>query len=149
LRSNLVLPNRKASPPSTEEIIAVLESLEVWDAIQQFGSLDTDTENLSLSVGQQQLVCLARAILHKKESNILVLDEAMSAVDGATEKLMVAALEKEFANHTVLSVVHRLDTVRKYDTLVVLDQGRIVNIGSPKDMIDGNGRLTRNGTDMG
>ncbi|UKZ72509.1 hypothetical protein TrVFT333_000139 [Trichoderma virens FT-333] len=149
LRSNLVLPNRKASPPSTEEIIAVLESLEVWDAIQQFGSLDTDTENLSLSVGQQQLVCLARAILHKKESNILVLDEAMSAVDGATEKLMVAALENEFANHTVLSVVHRLDTVRKYDTLVVLDQGRIVNIGSPKDMIDGNGRLTRNGTDMG
>ncbi|KAL7941848.1 P-loop containing nucleoside triphosphate hydrolase protein [Trichoderma barbatum] len=147
LRSNLVLPNRKATPPSSEEIIVVLESLQVWDAIQQFGSLDTDTEDLTLSVGQQQLVCLARTILHKEESNILVLDEAMSAVDGETEEMMVAALEREFSNHTVLSVVHRLDTVRKYDTLVVLEEGRIVEVGSPKDMIDGNGRLVRNDSD--
>jgi ABC-type multidrug transport system fused ATPase/permease subunit len=122
--------------------MAVLESLQVWDAIQQFGSLDTEVENLSLSVGQQQLVCLARAILRKKKSNILVLDEAMSAVDSETEKLMVAVLETEFASHTVLSVVHRLDTVRKFDSLVVLDGGRIVHVGSPRDMIDGNGRLT-------
>jgi ABC-type multidrug transport system fused ATPase/permease subunit len=142
LRSNLVHPNRKQPHASDEEIMAVLESLQVWDAIQQFGSLDTDVENLSLSVGQQQLVCLARAILRKKESNILVLDEAMSAVDGETEKLMVAVLETEFASHTVLSVVHRLDTVRKFDSLVVLDGGRIVHVGSPRDMIDGNGRLT-------
>jgi ABC-type multidrug transport system fused ATPase/permease subunit len=142
LRSNLVHPNRKQPHASDGEIMAVLESLQVWDAIQQFGSLDTDVENLSLSVGQQQLVCLARAILRKKESNILVLDEAMSAVDGETEKLMVAVLETEFASHTVLSVVHRLDTVRKFDSLVVLDGGRIVHVGSPRDMIDGNGRLT-------
>jgi ABC-type multidrug transport system fused ATPase/permease subunit len=142
LRSNLVHPNRKQPHASDEEIMAVLESLQVWDAIQQFGSLDTEVENLSLSVGQQQLVCLARAILRKKKSNILVLDEAMSAVDSETEKLMVAVLETEFASHTVLSVVHRLDTVRKFDSLVVLDGGRIVHVGSPRDMIDGNGRLT-------
>lgn len=142
LRSNLIHPNRKQPHPSDREIIAVLESLQVWGAIQQFGSLDTDIENLSLSVGQQQLVCLARAVLRKTESNILVLDEAMSAVDDETEKLMVSVLETEFANHTVLSVVHRLDTVRKYDTLVVLDGGRIVRVGSPRDMIDANGRLT-------
>ncbi|RFU77117.1 abc transporter [Trichoderma arundinaceum] len=143
LRSNLALPNHNATPPSNEEVITVLESLKVWAAIQKSGSLDTEVENLSLSIGQQQLICLARAILQKKDSNILILDEAMSAVDGETEKLMVTALETEFADHTVLSIVHRLDTVRKYDRLVVLDAGRIIDIGSPKDMIDRNGRLVR------
>lgn len=129
LRSNLVLPNRKSTPPSSENIITTLKALQIWDTIQKFGSLDTDVENLSLSIGQQQLVCLARAILQKRDSSILILDEAMSTVDGETEKLMVEVLEIEFANHTVLSVVHRLDTIYKYDTLVVLDAGRIMDIG--------------------
>ncbi|KAL6910035.1 P-loop containing nucleoside triphosphate hydrolase protein [Trichoderma evansii] len=86
LRSNLVLPNRKSIPPSDEDIKTVLESLQIWETMQRFGSLDTDVENLSFSIGQQQLVCLARAILQKRDSSILILDEAMRVVDGETEK---------------------------------------------------------------
>lgn len=152
-RSNLVLPNQQLTsgdaamarrlPPTDQEIIEVLESLSLWEPIQKFGTLDTDAENVSLSLGQQQLVCLARAILRKSETNILILDEAMSAVDSKTERMMAEALGREFADHTVLSVVHRLDMVREYDTLVVLDMGRIVEVGSPKDLIDGGGRLVK------
>jgi ABC-type multidrug transport system fused ATPase/permease subunit len=149
-RSNLILPNQQTTssnaaarrlPPTDEEIINVLERLSLWETIQKFGTLDTDVGNISLSLGQQQLVCLARAILRKSESRILILDEAMSAVDRETERMMVEALEREFAEHTVLSVVHRLDTIRNYDTLLVLDMGKIVKFGSPEDLIDEGGRL--------
>lgn len=149
-RSNLILPNQQTTssnaaarrlPPTDKEIINVLERLSLWETIQKFGTLDTDVGNISLSLGQQQLVCLARAILRKSESRILILDEAMSAVDSETERMMVEALEREFAEHTVLSVVHRLDTIRNYDTLLVLDMGKIVKFGSPKDLIDEGGRL--------
>lgn len=148
-RSNLVLPNQhvtngnalsRRQTPTDTEIIDVLESLSLWETVQRFGTLDTDVENISLSLGQQQLVCLARAILRKSESRILILDEAMSAVDRETERMMVEALGREFAEHTVLSVVHRLDTIRKYDTLVVLDMGKIVRFGPPEDLIDEGGR---------
>ncbi|KAH0494604.1 hypothetical protein TgHK011_001220 [Trichoderma gracile] len=149
-RSNLILPNQQTTsnnaaarrlPPTDKEIINVLERLSLWETIQKFGTLDTDVGNISLSLGQQQLVCLARAILRKSESRILILDEAMSAVDSETERMMVEALEREFAEHTVLSVVHRLDTIRNYDTLLVLDMGKIVKFGSPEDLIDEGGRL--------
>ncbi|KAK1245968.1 hypothetical protein MKX07_005037 [Trichoderma sp. CBMAI-0711] len=149
-RSNLILPNQQTTssnaaarrlPPTDQEIINVLERLSLWETIQKFGTLDTDVGNISLSLGQQQLVCLARAILRKSESRILILDEAMSAVDRETERMMVEALEREFAEHTVLSVVHRLDTIRNYDTLLVLDMGKIVKFGSPEDLIDEGGRL--------
>lgn len=128
---------------SDADIIALLERLEVWDAICQSGSLDTEMADLTLSYGQKQLLCLARAILRKGESKIVILDEAMSAVDHHTEELMIRALETEFNEHTIVSIVHRLNTVRKFDALVVLDQGRIVEIGVPGELITENGQLKR------
>ena len=145
LRSNLVPPrtSAKSASISDEEIIALLQRLEVWDAIAKCGSLDTNTTDIVLSHGQKQLVCLARAIVGKKmdQSTIVILDEAMSGVDHETEKVMVDALSREFAEETVVSVVHRLETVRDFDLLLVLEDGRLTKVGSPEDMLTTDGQL--------
>lgn len=128
---------------SDEHIISCLERVELWDNIgSRGGDLDTDVSDLSLSQGQKQLLCLARALVRKDISSLLVLDEAMSAVDQETEELMVKILEEEFAHHTVLSVVHRLNTILKYDQVVVLDGGKVVESGQPEALLqDQNGRF--------
>ncbi|KAJ4864305.1 ABC transporter domain-containing protein [Trichoderma breve] len=144
LRSNLLYDSdQQGQMLSDTEIIALLEKLEVWDAVCQSGSLDTDMTDLALSYGQKQLLCLARAILRKDKSRIVILDEAMSAVDHHTEELMIKALETEFNEHTIVSIVHRLNTVRKFDALVVLDQGKIVEMGIPGELITESGQLKR------
>ncbi|KAL6806010.1 P-loop containing nucleoside triphosphate hydrolase protein [Trichoderma sp. SZMC 28012] len=144
LRSNLLYDSdQQGQMLSDTEIIALLEKLEVWDAVCQSGSLDTDMTDLALSYGQKQLLCLARAILRKDKSRIVILDEAMSAVDHHTEELMIKALETEFNEHTIVSIVHRLNTVRKFDALVVLDQGKIVEMGVPGELITESGQLKR------
>ncbi|KAL7786231.1 P-loop containing nucleoside triphosphate hydrolase protein [Trichoderma ceciliae] len=144
LRSNLLYDSdQRLQMPTDGDIIGLLERLEVWDTVCQSGSLDTDMADLALSYGQKQLLCLARAILRKDESKIVILDEAMSAVDHHTEELMIKALEMEFTQHTVVSIVHRLHTVREFDVLVALDQGKIVEMGSPKELITERGQLRR------
>ncbi|KAH8594448.1 putative ABC multidrug transporter [Bisporella sp. PMI_857] len=122
--------------PSDEEIISALKKVELWDHISQNG-LDEDLSSTALSEGQKQLFCLARAVLRKRESKILVLDEAMSSVDKQTEELMVRVLKEEFAEHTAISVVHKLNTVMGFDRVVVLDAGRIAEIGEPAHFLKG------------
>lgn len=90
-------------------------------------------ENLSL--GQRQLICLARALL--KKSKVLVLDEATSSVDTKTDDQVQATIRREFVEKgvTVITVAHRLDTVLGYDKIAVLDAGALVEYGAPNELL--------------
>jgi ATP-binding cassette subfamily C (CFTR/MRP) protein 4 len=103
--------------------------------------LELDTivaENGSnFSVGQRQLLCLARAILRK--SKVLILDEPTANVDSSTDELLQKAVAKSFEGATIIAVAHRLDTLIDYDKIVVLDNGGLVECGSPKELIERDG----------
>ncbi|KAJ7306005.1 hypothetical protein JRQ81_010371 [Phrynocephalus forsythii] len=87
----------------------------------------------NLSVGQRQLLCLARALLRK--SKILVLDEATAAVDLETDDLIQSTIRTQFEECTVLTIAHRLNTIMDYTRVIVLDKGEIVESGPPADLL--------------
>ena len=87
----------------------------------------------NLSIGQRQLVCLARALLRR--SRILVLDEATAAVDLETDALVQKTIRAAFADATILTIAHRLNTVVDYDRVMVLDKGEIVEFDSPQNLL--------------
>ncbi|XP_067572446.1 ATP-binding cassette sub-family C member 3 isoform X1 [Pseudorca crassidens] len=91
----------------------------------------------NLSVGQRQLVCLARALLRK--SRILVLDEATAAVDLETDDLIQATIHTQFEPCTVLTIAHRLNTIMHYTRVLVLDKGTIAEFDSPTNLIAARG----------
>nr|XP_046230695.1 multidrug resistance-associated protein 1-like isoform X2 [Scatophagus argus] len=88
-------------------------------------------ENLSL--GQRQLLCLARALLRK--TRILVLDEATAAVDLKTDQLIQSTIRTQFNDCTVLTIAHRLNTIMDYTRVVVMDKGSIAEMDSPSQLI--------------
>ncbi len=79
----------------------------------------------NLSVGQCQLICIARAIL--KKSKILLIDEATANIDKKTDDLIQAVINDKFQDRTVITIAHRLNTLAKSDRIIVLDNGMIVN----------------------
>ena len=88
---------------------------------------------VNLSAGQRQLICMARAIL--ADPRILILDEATSNVDTNTERIMQRALRKLTKGRTCLTIAHRLSTVTESDRIIVLEQGKIVEEGSHKELL--------------
>ena len=87
-------------------------------------------ENFSL--GQRQLMALARALV--RNSRIIICDEATSSVDHETDRKIQRTMREGFAGRTVLCIAHRLGTVLGYDRVVVMDKGRVVEMGRPKEL---------------
>ncbi|KAG1673340.1 putative ABC transporter C family member 15 [Nymphon striatum] len=114
---------------------SALESVELKSVVGNFPEkLDTKfTEGKNLSVGEQQLICLARAIL--KENNIIVLDEATSSVDMITDKIIQKTIRTKFKDFTVITIAHRIHTIIDADVIMVIDNGNIVEMDSPKNLV--------------
>ncbi len=94
-----------------------------------------------LSGGQRQRISIARAIL--KDPPVLILDEATSAVDNETEAAIQRSMDKVAVGRTTLVVAHRLSTIRHADMIVVLDQGRVVQTGTHKELLEQGGLYAR------
>lgn len=105
--------------------------------------MDTVISNNSatFSVGQKQLLCLARALLRKNK--FLVLDEATANVDMQTDALIQKVIRESFAGTTVITIAHRLDTIVDYDKILVMSKGRVVEAGSPYELIEKKGEFFR------
>ncbi|XP_076311435.1 multidrug resistance-associated protein 1-like isoform X2 [Tachypleus tridentatus] len=87
----------------------------------------------NLSVGQRQLVCLARALLRK--TSVLILDEATAEVDLETDDLVQATIRREFSGCTILTIAHRISTIMDYNRVMVLDNGQIIEFNSPAALL--------------
>lgn len=86
----------------------------------------------NLSQGQRQLLCIARSIVSRPK--IMVLDEATSAVDMATDALIQRSIREEFDDSTLLVIAHRLSTIADFDRILVLGAGEVVEFGSPQEL---------------
>ncbi|KAM9674298.1 ATP-binding cassette sub-family C member 4-like isoform 3-T3 [Dama dama] len=119
-----------------EELWNVLEEVQLKEAIEALPS-EMNTElaesGLNLSVGQRQLVCLARAILRKNQ--ILILDKATSNVDPRTDELIQKKIHEKFAQCTVLTITQRLNTIIDCERILVLDSGRLTEYTRPYDLL--------------
>ncbi|KAL9980575.1 hypothetical protein ACROYT_G009180 [Oculina patagonica] len=104
-------------------VVKAQEKLDYW--ITENGS--------NLSGGEQQLLCIARALLQDRK--IVVFDEAMASMDFEADQLIQSILRKELRNRTILTIAHRLDTILDYDRIVVIDEGQIVEVGSPESLL--------------
>ncbi|KAL0933172.1 ABC multidrug transporter [Colletotrichum truncatum] len=124
-----------------EAITRTLTRLGLWDTIQENGGLESDFAEESLSHGQRQLFFLARTLLRRDIGRVVLLDEATSSVDANTERMIRDIIREEFREHTVIAIAHRLDTVADFDRVVVLDKGRVVEVGEPQSLLIKGGKF--------
>lgn len=124
-----------ATPSGTATPINEATNVTTSPKSTEIDPLEAPLKGSPLSHGQFQLFGLARALILKNRSSILILDEATSNVDAKTDELMQRVIREEFVTHTILTVAHRLDTIRDADKILVMDKGRIVEVGSPDELL--------------
>ncbi|MFQ4137762.1 ABC transporter ATP-binding protein, partial [Nodosilinea sp. PGN35] len=133
-----------AQPAATDaEVVQAARRANAYDFISQLPQgFDTvvGDRGVMLSGGQRQRIAIARALLQNPP--ILILDEATSALDTVSEQLVQAALEDLSRDRTTLVIAHRLSTIRKADQIAVLDQGRVVELGTHDELLQKQGRYT-------
>nr|WOF01069.1 canalicular multispecific organic anion transporter 1 [Corynespora cassiicola] len=127
-------------------IIQALRDVQLWDLVVSKGDeskyahpLDVLVEDLHFSHGQRQLFCIARAILRKDSSSIVVLDEATSNLDKNSDTHVQKLLRSTFPSHTIIAVAHKLDTILDFDKVIVMNQGMLVEYGEPYQLLEQDG----------
>ena len=129
---------------SESEINEVLKNVKFYEMLEfdninsgtVLNGINTEIKEYgnNLSFGCRQLLCVARAILRK--SKIIILDEATSSVDQKTEDIITNAVDIMFKDSTVITIAHRINTVKKCDKILVMNNGEIVEVGKPDELIN-------------
>ena len=127
-RENLDLTNRY----SDEELQQILRECNLWEIIEEKGGLEGAVSNSSLSAGEKQLLCICRAFL--KHSKVVLIDEATANIDVKNDALIQEVISEKFRESTVLTIAHRLSTLQHSDKIMVMEQGRLVEFGSPTEL---------------
>lgn len=133
LRENIMYGQRNADE---SKIIEATKKANAWEFISELPEgLDTivGERGVKLSGGQRQRIAIARALL--KDSPILLLDEATSALDSESERMIQKSLESLMLNRTSIVVAHRLSTIAKLDRIIVLDNGKIIEDGTHRELL--------------
>ena len=133
IRDNIKLSNPDASD---EEVMRAIRLADLEKDLDTFPEgLDTlsGEQGISLSGGQKQRIGIARAFL--KNPDILIMDDAMSAVDGSTEKNIINNIKSNIGERTMIIASHRISQVKDLDEIIVFDQGRIVERGTHKELV--------------
>jgi ATP-binding cassette, subfamily C (CFTR/MRP), member 1 len=124
---------------------AALRRVGLHDLLAASRGLDAEMTASALSAGQQQLLALARLLLKQgaekkgRAGGVLLLDEATSNVDREAEEVLQRVVKEEFAGYTVVAVAHRLETILDADNVVVMDAGRVVEVGPPQVLVENGG----------
>jgi ABC-type multidrug transport system fused ATPase/permease subunit len=121
---------------SDEQCWMALEDVQLKEFVMNHSAgllMSISESGNNLSAGQCQLICIGRAIL--KKSKILLIDEATSNVDKATDEIIQKTITNQFQDRTVLTIAHRLNTVAKSDRILVLDNGTIMNFDKPMNVL--------------
>ncbi|KAJ4130214.1 hypothetical protein NW768_007197 [Fusarium equiseti] len=116
-----------------EMLIEALKNTTLWPTIEARGGLDADLSALGFSVGQRQLFCLARALL--SHSTIVLLDEPTSSVDKDTDEQVRNIVRQVMHGRTIIEVTHRLDHVTDFDIAIVMENGKIIETGEPRELL--------------
>lgn len=133
-----IYDNIKIAKPSAskEEIINAAKRAELYDFIESLeDKYDTivGERGIKLSGGQRQRIALARIFL--RDSKIVIFDEATSSLDNNTEFKIQKNIHKYFKNQTIICIAHRLSTLKDMDKIIVIDKGKIIDVGLPDEII--------------
>ena len=136
IRENLMWGNAAATQKEIEE---AAQNAQAHDFIMSFpNGYDTDLGQggVNVSGGQKQRLCIARALL--KKPHILIMDDSTSAVDSATEAKIRASFRENLKDTTILTIAQRISSVQEADKIIVLDDGRVVGIGTHAELLANN-----------
>lgn len=141
VRENIAFGRPEAGLEEIEEAAATVGATDFIAALPRGVETEVGERGVQLSSGQRQLVAFARALL--AEPRILILDEATSNVDVRTERTIERGLQRLLVGRTAIVIAHRLSTIRRAGKIVVLEHGRIAEIGSHDELIEAGGPYSR------
>ncbi len=117
------------------ELIMALRQCLLGYLVEAPGGLHQEVAHMgsNFSIGTQQLICLVRALLNK--SKLLLLDEATAALDTQTDSQVQSVLRASFAERTIITIAHRLDTIIDNDRILVMDDGKVAEFDTPYNLL--------------
>jgi len=139
IRNNIAYGLERVDEAAIREAAKLAHALEFVLEMPEGFDTQLGDRGVRLSGGQRQRIAIARALL--RDPDILILDEATSALDSVSERLIQESLEQLSVGRTVIAIAHRLSTIVRADKVVVLEQGRIVEQGGYRELLEQRGKL--------